>query len=269
MGDQPLLVVFTEHRGRYRLEFDYDPDMIALLKKTVPGPMRHWDSQAKRWEISIDWIGPLAGAFVNAGIEVLGLDETNIADWFGCFAAETPTSEEGCRAYRKGLCKTCCAMPHRPGGTECEECFHQRLVAQHRVKAALAEAGATPYPEALAAVGSARTTRYPLEIDRSDVAIVKRDYSVIVDILIAAEYDQSTTCLICGRRPPKGDAHATCRTRLLHALDEGRAFSRARNRAFQEGNCTVCRIRPRLSGAVACAHCARLVDACRSWSPTQ
>ena len=52
-------------------------------------------------------------------------------------------------------------------------CYRKRLIAQHRVKAASAEARMVPYPEARPAVGSAVTTRYPLEIDRADVAIVE------------------------------------------------------------------------------------------------
>lgn len=38
-----------------------------------------------------------------------------------------PTSNAGSDAYRKGLCKVCCAVKHRPGGTECERCYNHRM----------------------------------------------------------------------------------------------------------------------------------------------
>jgi len=271
---ESLIVVLTEHHGRYRVQFAYDADVIAVLKKTVPAPMRHWIKRTTEngvshggyWEVNTDWIGPLASAFTNTGIEVLGLDRSNIADWFGVFSAATRTTGEGHRAYRKGTCKTCTTAPHRPGGVECEGCFHKRLIDQHQVKAALAKAGATPHPETRPATGSALTTRYPLEIDRRDVAIVERDHTAVVDILIAAEYEATQTCLICGRRPPKDAAvHATCRTRLLRASDDNKPFTKANNAAFQNDVCVVCQARGRqLPGGIACAHCATLIDVCRS-----
>jgi hypothetical protein len=193
---------------------------------------------------------------------VVGLNHATIEDWFGVFSAATPTSPAGNRAYVKGFCKTCALVPYRPGGVECEGCYRKRLIAQHHVKAALAEAGAVPYPVALPATGSAVTTRFPLEIDRSDVAIAQpRDYTAALDLLITAEHDRSLACPICSRKPPKGAAvHIGCRTRLLHALDEGRLFSKARNRAYQDGCCTVCLVRP-YAGGVACTHCAGLISA--------
>jgi hypothetical protein len=276
MGEEPL-VVFTEHHGRYRVEFDYHPVALAVLKRTVPGPMRRfmarfneeterWESlpgeSSKFWEISTDWVGPLASAVINAGIEVLGFSHANIDDWFAVFSTDMPTRPTGHDAYRKGFCKSCLSAPYRPGGVECEDCYRKRLVLQHRVKAALAESHATRYPEALPAGGSARTTRYPLEIDRTDVAIVERDHAAVLDILIAAEHDRSA-CLVCGRRSSKGAAvHGSCRTRLLHALED-RPFSSARNKAYQGGACTVCLARPH-TGRATCTHCAELVDVCNS-----
>jgi hypothetical protein len=252
-----------ERQGRYRIEFDYSPAAVATLKMAVPGPMRHWLPKGKRWEVSTDWVGPLASAFVNAGIEVLGLNHTNIGDWFAVFSTGMPTRPGGHRAYAKGFCKRCESVPHRPGGIECEDCYQKRLILQHRVKAALAESRATRYPEASPAVGSACTTRYPLEIDRADVAIVQRDHAAVLDILIAAEHGR-TECLVCGRRSSKGvTVHGSCRTRLLHALDQDRPFSSARNKAFQAGACTVCLARPH-TGRITCAHCTGLVDVCQS-----
>jgi hypothetical protein len=202
---------------------------------------------------------------VNAGIEVIGVNHANIEDWFGVFSAAMPTSPSGHRAYLKGFCKSCESVPHRPGGVECEDCHRKRLILQHHVKAALAEAGATPYPQALPATKNARKTRFPLEIDRSDVAIVERDHTTVVDLLIAAS---GPPCPICSRNPPEGaPVHAACRIRLLHALDDGRPFSKARAKAFQDGACTICLARPHLQGDTACAHCAELIDVCRSLRP--
>jgi hypothetical protein len=278
MTEDPL-VVFTEHHGRYRVEFDYHPTALAVLKKTVPGSMRRfmarfnqeterWEplpgESSKFWEISTDWVGPLASAVINAGIEVAGFSHANIDDWFAVFSTDMPTRPSGHDAYRKGFCTSCESVPHRSGGVECEDCYHKRLVLQHRVKAALAESRATRYPEALPAGGTARTTRYPLEIDRTDTAIVERDHAAVLEILIAAEHGRST-CLICGRKPSKGAAvHNSCRMRLLHALTD-KPFSKARNKAFQGGACTVCLARPH-AGHSTCAHCAAIVDTCSKLS---
>jgi hypothetical protein len=145
-------VVFTKTYGRYRVEFGYDPGVVAILKAAVPGAMRRWIkrttdengvSRGGFWEASTDWVGPLASAFVNAGIRVIGLNHANIRDWFDVFSAPMPTSPSGGRAYAKGFCKSCESVPHRSGGVECEDCYRQRLIFQHHVKAALAEAGVT------------------------------------------------------------------------------------------------------------------------------
>jgi hypothetical protein len=265
MDEEPFIVVLTEHYGRYRVEFDYNPAVIALLKKTVPGPVRHWIKRAKRWEVSTDWVGPLAAAFLNAGIEALGLNKTNIAHWFDPYLIDVPTTSSGHDAYTKGLCVSCESVPYRPGGTECVECHHKRLERQHRMMAALVQARAIQYLEAHPAAGSARTTYYPLPIDWIDIEIVERDYTEVVDILIAAEHDQSpSTCPICGRKTSKDIAvHTTCRTRLLAELDS-QPFSSARNKHFQDGLCTVCFTRPhRQPHHSTCAHCASLIDVCR------
>lgn len=268
--DQPLIAFSKSADGRYRVEFDYDARAVALLKATVPAAMRRWIEDEKHdekyWAVSAEWTGPLASKLRNAGFDVVGLDENNIADWFSCFSVATPTSGDGHRAYVKGMCKTCTTTPYRPGGVECEECFRQRLIDQYRIIATLAGEGLAPLPEAEPAIGKARTTRAALPIDRGEIEIVKRDFAAEVDFAILARRDQSVVrppCPICGRRPAKGAVvHVGCRTRLLHALS-GRPFLKSRNKAFQAGLCTVCMTRPhRPPGRITCAHCAELIDVC-------
>lgn len=268
---QPVIAFSKAADGRYRVQFDYDTRAVALLKATVPAPMRRWISEEKRdkkyWAISAEWTGPLASKLRNAGYEIAGLDQDTIADWFPWLSVATPTSEDGHRAYVKGMCKTCTTTPHRPGGVECEDCFTRRLTDQYHVIATLAGEGFAPWPEAEPATGKARTTRAPLVIDHGEIEITKRDFAAEVDVAILARRDQSVAkppCPICGRRPAKGAVvHVGCRTRLLHALSD-RPFLRTRNEAFQAGLCTVCMTRPhRLPGRVTCAHCAELIDVCQ------
>ena len=38
-----------------------------------------------------------------------------------------PTSQTGSDAYRDGKCKTCHTERHRPGGTECWNCYYIRM----------------------------------------------------------------------------------------------------------------------------------------------
>ena len=38
-----------------------------------------------------------------------------------------PTSQAGSDAYRQGKCKVCLTARHRPGGTECYDCYYARL----------------------------------------------------------------------------------------------------------------------------------------------
>lgn len=284
--EEPVVVAFTGHVGRYCVAFDYDPAAVALLKATVPGGMRRWVPKTRRWEVSAEWVGPLSGALVNAGFHVAGLDYDNIEDWFGAFVTPVPTVPGGHDAYRSGRCKNCLTAPHRPGGVECVACHRDRLIRQHRVKAALGETPGLRYPTAISSNGKSTTfMRVPLEVEQlpADVRVRNAGHpdtrkpshahpsrrvtpeTAVVDILLTADFEEKRTCLVCGRRPTKGAvAHATCRTRLLHALNEDRPFSKSRNKAFQDGACTVCFSRPHQSSGVACARCAEIIDACRS-----
>lgn len=265
--DQPVITFSKAASGCHRVEFDYHARAVSLLKEAVPAAMRSWIKDDKCWEISAEWTGPLMSKLRNAGFEATGLGQADIADWFGCFSTATPTTEEGHRAYLKGLCKTCAARPHRAGGTECEDCFSHRLTGQYRVKSTLAVAGLAPYPMAQPATAGGRSTRAPLEIGHGDIedSITKQDFAAEIDVAILARRDQSVakpTCPICGRRPSKGAVvHVGCRTRLLHALSD-RPFIKSRNKAFQSGLCTVCMTRPhRPPGHSKCVHCAEIIDA--------
>jgi hypothetical protein len=260
--DQPTIVFSKTDTGRCLVVFDYNARAVALLKETVPAAMRRWNAAEKFWAVSLDWVGSLALKLRNAGFEIDGLDESNITDWFGCFSAATPTSEEGHRAYVKGMCKTCTAKPHRCGGVECEDCFRKRLTDHYRVKAALADAGLASLPQARAAAHKSKT---PIEIDEYELVVVARDYTAAADHVIVARRDLSTAkppCPICGRRP-RGSAvvHVGCRKRLLDALGD-RPFLRARGMAFQAGLCTVCMQREH-RGDSACEHCHSLIQQIR------
>jgi hypothetical protein len=252
------VVAFTTLAGRYRATFAYDPDAVATLKAAVPSPMRRWVRAARCWEVSAEWMAPLAGALCNAGHTVTGLTEGDV-EAFGCFSAAAPIGEAGHRAYLKGMCTGCEQAVHRPGGTQCDDCHRSQLHRQARVKAALAVIGAMPYPQARPSVGSAIHIRAPLEIDAHQTGASAHDYSAAIDASLTTQPEG--TCPICQRKPSKGAAvHAGCRTRLLHVLT-GRPFTKARNEAFQDGLCSVCAVRAH-TGSATCAHCASLVGAC-------
>jgi hypothetical protein len=257
--DELPTVVFTANPGRYRAEFDYDPAVVGVLKAAVPGPMRRWRPRIGCWEVSADWVGPLTSALLEAGVVVRGLTQANIADWFGVFADEPGPADHD--AYRAGRCVRCGVAPHRPGSTECDACYRRRLIRQRRLIAALIHAGAIGYPRAHSSAGR---PRYPLPIDWVAVECDGRDHTEVVDLLLAGCADDPV-CPICGRRTPKDKpAHGTCRARLLRAL-AGRPFTKAGNKAFQAGLCTVCRTRPHLIlRRSTCGHCAEIVDTCRS-----
>jgi hypothetical protein len=246
-------VTFTKGSGRYRVEFAYHARTVELLKSAVPAAVRRFVKAGGYWAVSADWAGPLACALLNAGVEVSGLDE--VTEWV---LSPTPVGERGHRAYVKGFCATCTQQPHRPGGTECDGCYRNRVARQYRVAGVLAAAGVTPWPEAVPSAGSATRCRMPLWADADGVGIPdKPDYTTAVDaVILAARGLCYPACPVCGRRPTKGAVvHIACRRRLL-ALLADRPFTRPRNAAFQAGLCTVCLARPhRPPGRITCQHC--------------
>ncbi len=261
--ENPVIEFSADASGRYRVEFDYHSRAVSLLKAVVPSQMRSWLPESSCWEISPEWLGPLASKFRNAGFPVAGLDETNLAHWFSWCSVAMPTSPDGNRAYTKGMCKVCTAAPHRSGGSECEDCHGQRLTGQHRIIETLVDSGLAEWPEARPAGRGAWRTRAPLELDRDETEVVKHDYTETADAAIIAGRDRSQgKCPICARKP-RGSAvvHVSCRNRLLHALSE-RSFLKSRNAAFQKGLCTVCLNRPHRPSFVTCRNCADLIDVC-------
>ncbi len=45
--------VLLRRRGdRYTVKFSYDPDLVELLKGTVPGWARSWDTNVKEWTVA-------------------------------------------------------------------------------------------------------------------------------------------------------------------------------------------------------------------------
>jgi hypothetical protein len=253
-------VTFSKADGRYRVTFDYNARVVALLKSTVPAAVRRWHNGSKRWEVNVDWAGTLVGALRNAGFEVTGLDEFEEAELFWWCLSPVPISKGGHRAYVKGFCATCAQQPHRRG-LECDQCYRKRVLRQHRVRTALAAAGLAPYPQARPSAGSALRCRIPVCVHEDEAPVAAPDHTAALDAVIAAARDHlpKPPCPVCGRRPAKGAVvHIACRRRLL-ALLADRPFTRPRNAAFQAGLCTVCLTRPhRPPGRITCEHCLRL-----------
>jgi hypothetical protein len=263
--EPPTITFAKQATSRYRVEFEYNEDAVAILKTTVPSAMRRWVADKRRWEVSVDWVGPLACAFIDVGFDVAGLDEATIADWFSWLVVPVPIGAQGHDAYCKGFCAVCTQQPHQPGGAECDRCFHRRLTRQYRVFEALVAEGLASYPQARPPerTSSARTTHAPLLIDQwlTDIPVTKHGYDAAADAVIMAQREEAT-CPICGRRPSKGAVvHIACRLRILHAL-QGRSFTKSRREGFEKGLCTVCLARPhRLPRHVTCAHCDELIKA--------
>jgi hypothetical protein len=267
----PAVVFSKIDRGRYRVESDYSPRVVTLLKSTLPAAVRRWRDNNKCWEVSADWAGPLVGALRNAGVEVVGLGEFEEADLFWWCLSPVPISKGGHHAYLKGFCASCTQSPHRLGGLECDPCYRKRVLRQHRVRAALAAAGLAPYQRAVPSAGSAARFRVPVWADDGESATARLGPAVghaeVVDavILAARVAVDRPPCPICERRPAKGAVvHVACRRRLLHAL-LGKPFVKARNAAFQADLCTVCLSRPtHRHGAITCEHCHHLETEVRS-----
>ena len=150
--------------GAYEITFDYHRVAIETIKSAVPSYARSFDPDTKVWSVRTQWAGVLMFALRGAGLCVDGLDEADIEEWFAPFAAPLPTSGAGRHAYLKGVCRTCERSPYRPGGTECQDCFHGRFDRQYRVRRVLAEKGLAPWPKARPAQGSAWGTHMPIEI---------------------------------------------------------------------------------------------------------
>jgi hypothetical protein len=257
----PTVTLSKAGSGSYLVEFDYSPRVVTLLKSAVPASMRRWRDAGKRWEVNVDWAGPLVGALRNAGFGVTGLGQFEEAELFWWCLSPVPIGKDGQRAYVKGFCATCEQQPHRRG-VECNQCYRKRVLRQHRVRTALAAAGLAPYPQARPSAGSALRCRIPVCAQEDEAPEAAPDHTAALDAVIVAARDHSPNppCPVCGRRPANGAVvHIGCRRRLL-ALLADRPFTRPRNKAFQIGLCTICLARPhRPPGRISCEHCHGLV----------
>jgi hypothetical protein len=259
----PVVTVHRTTTDRYRVEFDFSPRATTIIKETVPAAVRRWRRGAKHWEISTDWAGPLVAALRNAGVTVTGLGAAEDAEFLRYCLAPVPISKTGHQAYTEGRCAICTRCPHRAGDLACDRCHDRRLARAHRVHSALATKGLARWPTAVPSGGMALRCRYPLWAFEDDEAAVTAvpDYADAVDaVLTAAREDvEKPPCPICGRRPAKGVAvHVKCRRHLFAAL-ASKPFVRPRNRAFQDGQCTVCTTRPLMPSGTVCDHCAGLL----------
>jgi hypothetical protein len=78
MAHQPgvaAVIVFRFCDGAYRVRFSYDPDLVELLKTTVPAWARSWDPGAKEWAVRVEFGRTLASAIGAAGHQAVGLKE--------------------------------------------------------------------------------------------------------------------------------------------------------------------------------------------------
>ena len=69
-------VVFTDRGdGWYSVVFDYDPDLVDLIKTTVPARGgRSWHPRTREWRVHAAYVGSLARAIRALGHTVIGLD---------------------------------------------------------------------------------------------------------------------------------------------------------------------------------------------------
>jgi len=75
-------VRFDKRGNRYAITFDYDPDIVSLIK-TLPGADRGFNPGTKVWTIAETWAGTLARELDQLGYLVVGLDPTagTPGDW--------------------------------------------------------------------------------------------------------------------------------------------------------------------------------------------
>lgn len=72
-------VRFTRVADGYRVEFRYDPTVVAVLK-TVPARARVWDKALKRWTVFDPYGEMLAGDLARLGYVITGVQRVTHAD---------------------------------------------------------------------------------------------------------------------------------------------------------------------------------------------
>jgi hypothetical protein len=56
-------VLFRRRADHYTVRFSYDPDLVELLKTTVPAWARSWDPTIKEWTVAAEF-GPLLASAI-------------------------------------------------------------------------------------------------------------------------------------------------------------------------------------------------------------
>lgn len=59
----------------YTVVFAYDPDLVELIKQTVPAYAREWKPSTKEWTVDDMHAHRLAAAMRSWGVTVLGIEE--------------------------------------------------------------------------------------------------------------------------------------------------------------------------------------------------
>jgi hypothetical protein len=70
-----ISVLFRRAGDHYTVKFSYAPDLVELLKITVPGWARSWDSTTKERTVAAEFGRTLASAMQQAGHTTVGFDE--------------------------------------------------------------------------------------------------------------------------------------------------------------------------------------------------
>jgi hypothetical protein len=70
---------FRRRSDYYTVRFSYDPDLIELLKTTVPRWVRSWDPTTKEWTVAAEFGRTPEWVIAHAGHRTVGLDEPRAA----------------------------------------------------------------------------------------------------------------------------------------------------------------------------------------------
>jgi len=75
---------FDQHgASAYGVTFKYDPELVELLKLTVPPYARSWSRPRREWVIDTIYARELAGVFQRLGHTIIGLDAPRDSSYKG------------------------------------------------------------------------------------------------------------------------------------------------------------------------------------------